>query len=259
MACASCGGPRVRKRFAFGRNVDRLVRSGILGVLIGMAGSVAGVRPALAEPAGVPEIQSSAGIFEAAISLDIAAQPLEEALYAFGAATGIEVLADGGMVTGRRSAEVKGTFTATQALRVLLTGTGLAAHPIGTRAITLSPIADAQSGSAIYRNYSATLQNAALRQLCAEREAGFGTYRIAMQVWINEIGSVKRVALLSSTGDRARDSRIIERLAGMTISAPPRALPQPVVMVILPRSPQQSGDCTVRDVRSHPPGADSEH
>lgn len=194
-------------------------------------------------PADIAEGNPAGGDSDVRIPLNIPSQPLEDALYAFGAATGIEIIADGGAVTDRRSAEVKGTLSVQQALRILLTGTGLDAHPIGARAITLSRGQQEPSKTSILRNYSAILQNAALRQLCGEKDIRFGTYRIAMQLWLDQTGNVERVELLSSTGDRARDLRISQLLKGISGAKPPEMMPQPVVMVILPRSTADSGDC----------------
>ncbi|MEW6639087.1 MAG: secretin and TonB N-terminal domain-containing protein [Pseudomonadota bacterium] len=175
-------------------------------------------------------------------AFDIASQPLEDALYAFGAATGIEVFADGGTVRGRQSSAVKGVMAAAQALQLLLAGTGLAAHTIGARAITLAPLPSDPARAARYRAYSAQLQRAALRQLCGSGDVDLGSYRIALQLWLNEAGAVRRAVLLSSTGDDTRDGRIHDRIVQMSAGRPPPALPQPVVMVILPR--RDGSDCT---------------
>jgi hypothetical protein len=152
-------------------------------------------------------------------------------------------------VTGRRSTAVKGVFTAMEALRALLAGTGLDAHRVGERAITLLPgPAQERPRSLAYRRYSAALQNAALRQLCHDRQTRLGTYRLAMQLWLDELGHVRRIELLSSTGDLARDERIHELVRSISVGGPPPMLPQPITMVILPRSPQESGDCPADDV-----------
>lgn len=177
----------------------------------------------------------------AVTKFDIPSQPLEDALYAFGAATGVSVLVDGRDVLGRRSTAVMGTFTSSVALGILLTGTGLDARLMKGGAITLSRI-DANRGE--FLAYSAALQNAVLAQLCTDTELHLGTFRLALNLWLDDTGHVRRVALLSSTGDSARDRRIQEQLAGISAEAPPQKLPQPVGMVILPRPPRDSGDCT---------------
>ena len=183
------------------------------------------------------------GSRDATISFDIPSQPLEDALYAFGAASGIEVFVDGSAVGGRRSTAVKGTLTVTQALQLLLSGTGLDAHAIGNRAITLSADRPQMSSAASFRDYSAILQKAALRQLCGMGGSRPGSFRIAMQLWLDDAGGVERVELLSSTGDPARDEQIRGLLKAISVTRPPPALPQPIVMVILPRPAAESGDC----------------
>ena len=61
-------------------------------------------------------------------TFDIPAQPLADALIAFGAATGLQVFYDGALAVGRRSAPAKGLFTPMQGLQTLLRGTGYAPH-----------------------------------------------------------------------------------------------------------------------------------
>jgi hypothetical protein len=169
---------------------------------------------------------------DAARAFDIPPLPLEDALYAFGAATGIEVYADGATLAGKRSTAVKGELAPDRALREMLVGTGLDARMMGPRAIT---IVTRRDDSGLYRRYSAVLQQSALRRLCAEGGAGLGTYRIAAAIWLDSGGHVQRLELLSSTGDPVRDRIVHDRLMGIAAGDIPPALPQPVVMVILPR------------------------
>jgi hypothetical protein len=179
-------------------------------------------------------------------SFDIPAQPLEDALYAFDVATGIEVFVDGATVAGRRSVAIKGMFTPLDALRALLAGTGLDARSIGADAVTLySSQPQITASSLTYRDYSALVQTAVVRALCTMPDVRPGSYRVAMQLWLAPTGVVLAASLLSSTGDAERDRRIRDVLAGLPVGrAPPPALPQPVIMVILPRAPQDSGDCS---------------
>lgn len=210
----------------------------VLSLLISVTGLVAPIASAAAT-ADEAMARQSAVKFQ----FDIAAQPLEDALYAFGAVTGVEVLADGDMVKNRRSTEIRGEFTVPQAIRLLLIGTGLEAQSIGVRAITLAPQRREQSSVVVYRRYSGLLQRAAVRRLCGQGEEDLGAYRIAMQLWLADTGNVRDVELLSSTGDHIRDERIRSLLQGMRVEKLPAGMPQPVVMVILPRSQRESGDC----------------
>lgn len=233
-------------------DVRKWAHSSNLRLLAGVVWLIMSTPFAFSGPADIADRSTPSGESEVRTALDIPSQPLEDALYAFGAATGMEIIVDGSAVTGRRSSEVKGTLSAKEALRILLTGTGLDAHPIGARAITLSLGKRQPSNTAMFRNYSAILQNAALRQLCADEEIHFGTYRLAMQLWLDQTGSVERVELLSSTGDRARDLRISKLLKGISGAKPPEMMPQPVVLVILPRSVSDSGDCLANRAGSPP-------
>lgn len=171
---------------------------------------------------------------------DIPSLPLEDALYAFGAATGIEVYADGAALAGKRSTAVSGALLPDRALRALLSGTGLDARTIGPRAITLAPRRD---DNAIYRQYSAVLQQAALRQLCSEGGTDLGSYRVATAIWLDPDGRVRRLELLSSTGDPTRDRMLHDRLMGVRAGDIPSTLPQPVVMVMLPRDAADRTGC----------------
>src|SRR5690606_9160178 len=68
---------------------------------------------------------------------DIAAQPLSEALARYSALTGMAVLFDSALVSGRRSAPLAGYFSDGAALTQLLSGTGLDAHYSGAQGFTL--------------------------------------------------------------------------------------------------------------------------
>ena len=212
----------------------------MLGAFVLLVLCVLGV---LSPPAGA-EARHEPDRSQIAVELDIPAQALEDALYAFSAATGIAVYVDGSTVSGRRSTAVKGTFTAVEALRILLTDAGLDAQPVGARAVTLlARPAQKRPNSMEYRRYSAILQSAALRRLCGDDMTSPGSYRMAMQLWVDERGQVTRVELLSSTGDAARDSRVHELMTQVSAEPPPPMLRQPIVLVILPRPPEATGDC----------------
>jgi hypothetical protein len=177
---------------------------------------------------------------------DIPSEALEDALYAFDTTTGIEVFVDGNSVAGRRSAKIEGSFSPVDALSAMLAGTGLEAKTIGPKAITLAPEQpQGTANSLTYRSYSALVQNAVVRALCAEPDIRPGSYRIAAELWLTPTGIVSAANLLSSTGNPERDGRVRRVLVGISIGKlPPPALPQPIVMAILPRSSQQTGDCS---------------
>lgn len=89
----------------------------MLGLLAGMP--AAGLRAA--EPAAGP----GAATQMAPRAFDIPAQPLADALTAFGIQSGLQVSVDTALVGGLRSTAIRGAQTPDQALRALLAGTGM--------------------------------------------------------------------------------------------------------------------------------------
>ncbi|MEN0109030.1 MAG: TonB-dependent receptor, partial [Pseudomonas sp.] len=71
------------------------------------------------------------------LSFDIPAQPLDDALAAYGIASGIQVLYGAPLTQGLKSSAVRGRFTREQALAQLLAGTGLAYQFTAERSVTL--------------------------------------------------------------------------------------------------------------------------
>ncbi|WP_372070579.1 TonB-dependent siderophore receptor (plasmid) [Tistrella mobilis] len=76
------------------------------------------------------------------LHFSIPAQPLDAALAAFGAASGVQLAYDAGLTAGRRSQPVDGTMRADQALARLLAGTGLDYRFSGAGAATILAASD---------------------------------------------------------------------------------------------------------------------
>ncbi len=184
---------------------------------------------------------------------DIPAQSLTMALRAFAGATGAFGIYDGKLVADRQSAGLKGEFRPDAALAVLLEGTGLVAEYTAHDAfIVVAPsesatlqrsaeiaLAALSSQSDPERRYSALLQHSLEGRLCSEPLTRPGSYRAAISVTIDARGTVQRLKLLSSTGDRQRDAAIVAVGSRTSVGAPPPSgMRQPFAMVILPR---QSG------------------
>lgn len=188
------------------------------------------------------------------VDFDIPPEPLDEALYIYSKTTGIEIVADDALISGRRSAAVKGTLAPATALRHLLAASRLEAHLVdaGTFVLTQSELALAQTPAMAepsrqdpFGPYSVMLQDAVTRALCSNDETRPGNYKFAARLWIGTSGVVERVTLLAGTGDTKRDAalaRLFDRLA--VGHAPPPGLPQPANVLIMPRPPEQTGDCT---------------
>jgi hypothetical protein len=181
---------------------------------------------------------------------DIPAQALREALFAYTDVTGLSILVDDEVTSGRRSAPVKGSFTPEDALKIVLTGTGLDFRYTAANAFTLVPSTGAASAHSAPRDdsrdetYFRTVQTAVKYILCSHAQTLPGQYRVVVQLWIGGSGVVLRSALLGSTGSPDRDQTLSEMLDGLPVGAPPPAgLPQPVTLVILPRPLSATKDC----------------
>ncbi len=115
-----------------------VLRPSLVAVLVSAAVAVMAVSPgeALAQPAAAMETRQP---------FHIAAQPLLEALKAFGRQTQAQVLFDDGLVEGRQGAAVSGNLSAREALARLLAGTGLAAVSTQPGTFTIQTAAAAAS------------------------------------------------------------------------------------------------------------------
>src|ERR1700761_6711946 len=71
------------------------------------------------------------------LAFKIPAQPLASALAAYGAATGFDVFYDADLADRQRSTEVVGTLSPSEALRILLIGSGYEARDTGRSALTI--------------------------------------------------------------------------------------------------------------------------
>jgi hypothetical protein len=179
---------------------------------------------------------------------DIPSQNLAEALSAYAAATGVQVLYETSLTLGRNSAAVGGRLTPEAALQALLADTGLVGRRTDVDAITIFPEdrnrAAGESPVVPGPRFLGALQASILKALCNRAETRPGNYRMALQLWIAPYGTIRRAALLSSTGDPQRDAVLTEVLHDVAIGAlPPAGMSQPVTLAIVPRSPLQPPEC----------------
>ncbi|MGY3621407.1 secretin and TonB N-terminal domain-containing protein [Bradyrhizobium sp. USDA 10063] len=225
------------------RKWKRLARSllalGLARILLPLV-LACGTFPALAQSQGGPAPASREIVF------DIPSQDLPAALSAYAVKSGTQVLYEASLAAGRTSMAIEGKFTPEAALQALLAGTGLVGRRTDVDAITITPeprLAKLPTVAPDAR-FLGVLQGGILDALCQNAETRPGDYRMALQLWITTVGALQRVSLLSSTGDRRRDSALIEKLRGLSIRAlPPPGLTQPITLVIEPRSPLQGPEC----------------
>jgi TonB family protein len=184
--------------------------------------------------------------------MDIPAQPLSSALFAYSKITGAQVLVDDMIGRSRRSTPLHGVYDSADALQILVAGTGLEPRAIGDTGFTLVPIrppaapeipvdaAFSWSSDPVRAAFYTGLQGTITRALDQRPEARPGNYRAVVQLRFTPDGTVRTANLLESTGNRYTDAAIVDALRGLSVGhAPPDRLAQPVTFVILPRAAGQ--------------------
>lgn len=182
------------------------------------------------------------------IAFAIAAQPLAQALVEYSLASGLTVLVDSSLTAGRQAPAVVGHYTPGDALRKLLSGSPLAIRYASAQSFTLvstehrsADAADGARGGKRLRDtpYAAVVQAAVKRALCAATGAEPGAYRALMQLWVDKAWRVSRVGWVATTGSAALDGRLEGALRGVVIGPLPVGTPQPLTILVTPRSAAQ--------------------
>ncbi len=196
----------------------------------------------------------------APMRFDIPRLPLAAALSRFHAQTGQSLLYDDAIAEGRMAGPLQGERTPEAALRELLAGSGIVVRYTSQAAFMLmrpeapdagsapaaaaTGTASASAATAARRGYYTELQARVTAALCGDPATMPGSYRLALNLWIDAEAPVVERVLLHPTGNERRDARIAARLTGLALaSAPPAGLAQPIALLILPRQPAQTGDC----------------
>lgn len=93
------------------------------------------------------------------------------------------------------------------------------------------------SGGSAYAWYAGLLKNEILDQLNSEKRARSGDYSVIVRVWVRNDGTVDRVRIVQSSGNRERDQAIEAALARMArlSQAPPADMPEPISLRIVSR------------------------
>ncbi|HEU0095176.1 MAG TPA: STN domain-containing protein [Rhizomicrobium sp.] len=183
-------------------------------------------------------------------------QPLADALDAYGATTGIELLYNSRLTAGLKSPGVRGNMGADVALAELLSGTNLTPAQSLTGVTTLvlsaqsvtyatsSPIHGAMLQLDTMRVeapmptdhhfYAVTVGYAIEGALRRDRILRNANYHIDMNVWVTATGGVQNFEFLTPGRDAKLHSTIAMIVRHVTIGqAPPEDLPQPVHVQIL--------------------------
>lgn len=210
-------------------------------VLLAPPGAVGQVGIPSEPPQGTAETHAPA-------RFDIDEQSLATALRAFSEQSGIAVLFDDALVADRASPGIHGQASPRDALRILLVGTGLGARFSSTNAFTVSAgptslmpgqTAPRTTGEASMSSLddgdAALIQGTVAHALCADATTRPGSFRLAMQLWIDLSGHVADVAALAPSSDPARDDRVLATVR--SIRLPSRlARFSPVTILLAPSS-----------------------
>jgi hypothetical protein len=176
------------------------------------------------------------------VSLHIPAQPLAQALIAYGAATGFELYYNAALAEGRRSNAVNQTLLPVDALRKLLEGTGLRAQITSPASFILMQApreiirqaAPATRRPGPYESYFADLQarvGAALCNRAATSQQGEETF---LRVWLSSSGLITRADIFGANEDGANQRDFVNAVQGLSVMPPPSNMPQPITLVVFP-------------------------
>jgi hypothetical protein len=181
------------------------------------------------------------------VELDVPAQPLDQALKAFGAATGSQIFYETALTAGRTSKKVQGVFEREAALQMLLRKSELVARTIAPDTFTIVPtdplspaLREAKHASVFYYGM---IQTGIMAALCRHRETMPGSYRATMQYWIDGAGRIAQVRLIGTTGEKDRDDAIKRAVLDVVFQPAIGAIPQPVTLAIELAAPGQSAGC----------------
>lgn len=212
-----------------------------------------GMSLAQAGPAAAPRPDASPAR-AAGMAFDLPAQPLAEALETFGAMTGWSGFYQADKVAGRRAPALAGRYPPEAALRLLLEGSGLAAHFTAPEAFVLEPGGEGAMAPAIAAAaprdpvYDGLLQSRVREIFCRDARTMPDGWRVALSFQVDGEGRIARPMLLDSTGDATRDGAILQALREVRVGRPPpaRNAAEPFVMLIVPRALAAARDCEAR-------------
>jgi len=183
------------------------------------------------------------------IAFDIPAQPLDGALTQYFQATGVQLLYDSSLTRGRRSTTVRGRYARREALRLLLSGTGLVVRysraqaaiiatptagpsespliPLG-RVVVRERIATMRLSPAERMVYYNQLEDELQTHLRSDSRTGRLTFSIVVEFRVDDAGKLNNVRINKGSGDGKIDLTIRDTLRGAVVSPPPYLLDQPL-------------------------------
>lgn len=160
------------------------------------------------------------------------------------------MLVDSTLTAGRHAPAVIGNYTPGDALRKLLAGSPLAIRYASAQSFTLvSTEQDAAAAPKAGKRlrdtpYAAVVQGALKRALCKAAGAQPGSYRALVQLWFDKAWRVNRVGWVATTGSPGLDGRLEAALRGVVIGPLPAGMPQPLTVLLEPRSAAECAEPT---------------
>jgi type II secretory pathway component GspD/PulD (secretin) len=173
------------------------------------------------------------------IAFDIPALPLSEAIERLSAASKLQVVFDFALVSGRISPPLSGTFKPATALELLLKGSGLGTELIAENTISIVKIPLSQDNQLYLRS----VQGRLMSSLCHENLARGGHYRMAASFAIDAGGRIVMLKFLSPLQDATRRNAIAAAFMSVVLPPPPDGLPQPVTIILEPKSDDDFNVC----------------
>lgn len=218
----------------------------LAGLVCGL--SLAGAPGIVRAQAQTTATQAAAGAGDRRFTFDIPAQPLDMALELFSTVSGRSALFSSALVAGRTASPVSGQYTALEALRRLVDGTGLAVETASTSGVStfvLVPAArdatrtpsDEPDPAVRFADYDALVQTEVWQAICADTRTSATRYRALLRFRVAPDGRVVDVRVLSETSETPMARTLVDTLSRVRVSRPPLPdMPQPFAMLILPAS-----------------------
>ncbi|WP_425454926.1 TonB family protein [Hephaestia caeni] len=162
------------------------------------------------------------------------------------------MLYDSELAAGHRSTRVSGTYTPRDALRRLLSGTGLIVRysrtdaaiitrpgaieqpplvPLG-RVVVRERIAPPRFLSVERLTYYAQLESELHAHLVSSERTGRLAFSVLVHLQVSSDGRLSDVAIRRSSGNRKTDALVAEALLRATVSPPPDGLVQPLAVAL---------------------------
>jgi hypothetical protein len=201
----------------------------------------------------------------AELQFDIPAQPLASSLKTYSAVTNLELYYESSLMDAHRSPSLHGSFSPDVALRRLLEGTGFSVASFDPGTITILPsrpqakgqeLEAIKSKAAEFTPYFALIQASLRSAFCRTPVIQTDLAELIVRLWIAPSGAVARADILSPTGSDVRDRAYAAAMRTLNIGEPPpQGMPQPVTLMVLPRTSRTAAECPQPGASSPVPAA----